>query len=95
MRSDVEQGVSAELNHILKSGWKYSANDGGFTVDVPANESDADAIVEIWRIAGFIAYGAFASISRMPEGNYHFVTRDSAGAGFAILFNMQRVVTTF
>ena len=94
MRLDIEQGVSAELNHVLSPGWKYSANDGGFIVDVPASESDPDVRAEIWRIASFIAYGDFASISRLPEGNYHFVTRDSMGAGFTILFSKQTVVTS-
>ena len=94
MRSDIEQGVCAELDHILRPDWKYSANDGGFIVNVPASESDPDLRAEIWRIANFIAYGEFASISRLPEGNYRFVTRDSMGAGFTILFSKQTVVTS-
>ena len=89
MRLDIEQGVCAELDHILKDGWKHAANYGGFTVSIPASETDADVRSEIWRISGFIAYGAFASISKLPDGNYQFTTRDATNAGFAILFIKQ------
>ena len=94
MREDVEQGVEVELSFVLKPNWKYTTNPVGFVVSVPKTVKDAEVRAEIWKVACFVAYGSFASILRLPDGSYKFTTRDTAGAGFEILFIQQEVDST-
>ena len=86
MRDDIKQGLSAELRFALKDGWKFKFEDGRFLVSVPATEDRNSVRVEVWRIAALVAYAEFASVSRLPDGSYQLMSRDTSGEGYEIDF---------
>ena len=94
MEESIRQGINAELNFTLKPGWSQRLEPGreSFRVSLPQNEPDksaarAELYSEVWRIARFVAYSNFSSISKNPDGGYTLKSNMESGNGYEILFD--------
>ena len=94
MEESIELGINAELDHILKPGWsqRLEYENDLFRVMLPQNEPDkstarAELYSEVWRIARFVAYSNFSSISKNPDGGYTLKSNMESGNGYEILFD--------
>ena len=94
MEESVQQGINAELDHILKPGWsqQLELEYDRFRVMLPKNEVDkvvarAELVDEVWRIARFVAYANYASISKNSNGEYILKSTNTSGNSYEILFD--------
>ena len=94
MEDSVRQGINAELNYILKPGWsqRLELDQDRFRVMLPENEEQkasarTELYDEVWRIARFVAYANFSSISKNPDGSYLLRSVNTSGDGYQILFD--------
>ena len=91
MHPDTALGVTAELNYLLKEGWKAVRETERIRV-VPPQTAASDPRFneflqdEVWRIARFIAYGDFVSIERKADGGYRVYSRITNGGAFEVVF---------
>jgi hypothetical protein len=93
MNPDIAQGIAVELRDILKEGWTFVEEPERFVVNPPTT-SPGDTISprllrdEVWRIARFVAYADFVTITKTPGGEFSIVSRNSSGHGFEIVFEV-------
>ena len=94
MEVSVQQGINAELNHILKPGWsqRLELEHDRFRVVLPEGAADkasarAELVDEVWRIARFVAYSNFASIGKNLDGSYVLKSHMPSGIGYEIIFD--------
>ena len=90
MPPDTEQGILVELNYLLAADWNLTLEAGIFRVSPPLGSHATPEFArmltdEAWRIARFVAYSFFASITKRPEGSYHIVSCSEDGIGFQIV----------
>ena len=91
MNADIAQGIAVELRDILKEGWTFVEEVERFVVSPPTNIS-GDATFprqlrdEVWRIARFVAYPEFVSITKTEAGAFSVVSRTKSGNGFEVVF---------
>lgn len=93
MNPDIALGISSELRFLLKDGWTFVQEPDRFRVKSPIDAGHDSAFdrqirEEVWRIAQFVAYANFVSITSTPEGGFSLVSRNVAGNGFEILFEV-------
>jgi hypothetical protein len=74
---------------VLKEGWTFKQEAERFKVMPPLaslNDQDFSEKLrsEVWRLAEFVAYANFISISQVPAG-YVIVSKMASGNGFEIL----------
>jgi hypothetical protein len=91
MTPDTAQGVSAELNFILKEGWSFVKVPSGFRVSPPSGSGSDPSFLrlleqEVWRVAQFVAYADFVSIARHADRSYTVVSRSASGLSFELVF---------
>lgn len=94
MTRETAEGILHELNFTLDQGWSIYYDSERFRVTPPkaVREFDKfDRIIEdeAWRIARFVAYSYFASISKMPDGRYVIASRLSPTEGFEIVLEVE------
>ncbi|RKG60890.1 hypothetical protein D7X30_08260 [Corallococcus sp. AB011P] len=80
------QGVSIEIDFLLKPGWKRTMEDGGnHVVTGPAGP---EFVSEIWRIAQFITYGDYMSLEKLDEAGhvYRLMSRARKHIAFQVTF---------
>ena len=94
MEESIRQGINAELNFTLKPGWSQRLEPGRerFRVSLPQNEPDksaarAELYSEVWRIARFVAYPNFSSISKNADSSFSIRSINTFGDGYEILFD--------
>ena len=94
MEESIELGINAELDHILKPGWsqRLEYENDLFRVMLPQNEPDkstarAELYSEVWRIARFVAYQNFSSISKNADSSFSIRSINTFGDGYEILFD--------
>ena len=92
---DTQQGVAVELRHIVKDGWELIEEAGRFRIrarsgTLPSQTLDRTLREEAWRIAHFVAYTYFVSISRRKNGNYTIISKRSPGEGFEIVIEAEK-----
>lgn len=94
MEESVQQGINAELNHILKPGWsqRLEVDKDRFRVMLPVGEIDKNLaklefVDEVWRIARFVAYANFSSISKNSDGSYSIRSTNTSGDSYEILID--------
>jgi hypothetical protein len=90
MTPDIAQGVNAELQHVVPVDWKIRLDQDGFILTPPMDanaspQSGARILEEVWRIAQFVAYSDFCSISRAPDGAIVVSSNMANGNGFRLL----------
>ena len=92
MEQSIQQGINAELNHILKPGWsqRLEVEQDRFRIMLPENENEKnlarlEIVDEIWRIARFVAYANFSSISKNSDGSYFIRSTNTSGDSYEIL----------
>jgi hypothetical protein len=93
MTPDVAQGVSAELKFLLKPEWALIQEADRFRIKPPPGSNtkpDFHQLLgdELWRIAQFVAYSHFVSISKNEDGGYTLVSRMESGNGYTIVFEI-------
>ena len=94
MEESVQLGINPELDHILKPGWsqRLEYESDRFRVMLPQNEPEksmarAELYSEVWRIARFVAYPNFSSISKNPDSSFTLRSINTFGDGYEILFD--------
>jgi hypothetical protein len=90
MTEDIAQAISIELGHILKPGWSFKEETDHFVVLSPSSVATDGSRLQIvldetWRIARFVAYANFSSISKAADGAFLIESHMSSGNGFKIL----------
>jgi hypothetical protein len=90
MPPDTAQGVGIELEFLLKDGWDLLREPNGFRITAHAGTLDIEHRKqklndEVWRIARFVAYAYFVSISRNEDGSYTIFSKRSPKEGFEIV----------
>ena len=93
MTPDVALGVSVELKFVLKPEWTLIEEADRFRVKPPPGSNtkpDFNQLLreELWRIAQFVAYSHFVSISKNEDGGYTLVSRAESGNGYTIVFEI-------
>jgi hypothetical protein len=93
MTEDIAQAISIELGHILKPDWSFKEEEDRFVVSPPntiAFDPGKTQIIldEVWRIARFVAYANFSSISRSGDGSFVIASHMPSGNGFRIIFTI-------
>jgi hypothetical protein len=91
MTPDVALGVSVELKFLLKPEWTLIEEADRFRIKPPAGSKtkpDFHLREELWRIAQFVAYSHFVSISKNEDGGYTLVSRAESGNGYTIVFEI-------
>ncbi|NOJ97877.1 hypothetical protein HMI51_33685 [Corallococcus coralloides] len=80
------QGVSIELDFLLKPGWKRTMEDGGNHVVTGPAGPEFDS--EIWRIARFITYDDYMSLEKLDEAGhvYRLMSRARKNIAFQVTF---------
>ncbi|NNC21245.1 hypothetical protein HJC22_36620 [Corallococcus exiguus] len=81
------QGVSIELDFLLKPGWKRTMEDGGnHMVTGPAGP---EFVSEIWRIAQFITYGDYMRLEKLDDAGhvYRLMSRARKYIAFQVTFH--------
>ena len=91
MNPDIALGVSSELRFLLKDGWLLQQDVERFRINPPSGSSTQanfkDILyAEVWRVAQFVAYANFVSITKRADGGYVIVSRMASGDGFEIDF---------
>ena len=91
MSPEIAQAINAELSFILKPGWNLKNDGTRFVVSPPDDALNVEKVSqeledEVWRVARFVAYAAFVSISKSGDGSYTIASHMESGTGFTILF---------
>jgi hypothetical protein len=94
MTPDVALGVSVELKFLLKPEWKLIQEPDRFRIKPPPGSNAKPNFhqllrEELWRIAQFVAYTDFVSISKNEDGGYTLVSRMESGNGYTIVFEIE------
>jgi hypothetical protein len=82
-----------ELKFLLKPEWRLIQEPDRFRIKPPpgSNAKPDFAHVlrsEVWRIAEFVAYSHFVSISKNGNAGYTLVSRMESGDGYTIVFEV-------
>ena len=90
MPPDTAQGVEIELRFLLKDGWILTREPRGFRIVALAGTLDParrhlELNDEVWRIARFVAYSPFVSITKNADGSYTIVSKRSEDEGFEVV----------
>ena len=93
MTPDVAQGVSVELKFLLKPEWTLIQEADRFRIKPPPGSNTKPDFhqflrEELWRIAQFVAYAHFVSISKNEDGGYTIVSSMESGNGYTIVFEI-------
>jgi hypothetical protein len=93
MSPDIALGVSVELKFLLKPEWKLIEEADRFRIKPPPGSNtkpDFHQLLreELWRIAQFVAYAHFVSISKNEDGGYTIVSSMESGNGYTIVFEI-------
>ncbi len=94
MSPDTAQGVYAELSFALKEGWSFIRYPEGFRIKPPPGSqarADFKGLLEseVWRIAQFVHYRDFVSITTNEDGSYTVVSKSDSGNAFQIVFEIE------
>lgn len=89
MNPDTAQALFSELSFILNDKWDISREPNGYRIRARAGTLDTSNILsalrdEVWRIARFISYRHFVSITNDSENSYTIVSRMESGESFEI-----------
>ncbi len=94
IRTDIAQAIKAELDHLLPAGWNIVELTDRFLVtpkDANSKPTDQALYAEAWRIAQFVAYRDFISISRRKAGGFtDRKSRTADGSAFLIEIAISR-----
>ncbi len=95
MNPDTALGLSAELEFLLQSGWLQIREAERIRIVAPVDAISSkrfadDLKSEVWRIARFVAYPDFVSITRNGDGGYSIRSKIDSGGSFEILFEGPR-----
>jgi hypothetical protein len=90
MTDDTQQGVLHELDTVLLPDWQLMCHNHGFRVAPPFGQRTGDDLrffvaSETWRIAQFVAYRPFVSITYLADGSYCIESRRDDGNGFQVI----------
>lgn len=85
---EILSAVGLEVRSTLRPGWRVTRSGSALVIDGP---NDPDFVGEVWRIARFVAYDEFVSISRLPADgrNYRVVSRAGAELAFELLIRAE------
>jgi hypothetical protein len=91
MDAETSQGVMAELDFLLKEDWTALPEVGRIRIHPPKGSSDRknfDQLFrsEVWRIAEFVGYANFVSITRNADMGYTVISTMTSGGGLEIVF---------
>jgi hypothetical protein len=90
MTEDIAQAIAIELGHILQPNWSVKEEADRFVILPPSSvASDLGKVQiildEVWRIARFVSYANFTSISESADGSFLIESHMPSGNGFKIL----------
>lgn len=89
MTEDTAQGIYWELHHILRPGWTIHRQNDGFRVAPPKDGPEIASLdEEVWRIAQFVAYRPYVSLSFAIATGYTLESRRESGTGYRIYFDL-------
>ena len=89
MDENTALGLRAELDHLVRPDWKIVREPDAFRIiaphsTLPLKDRTAELQNEAWRIAQFIAYSHFVSISKTAGDDFIIISRMASGNGFEV-----------
>lgn len=89
MNADTSEALLHELNFLLKKDWIIHREPNRFRIGpLLVAEQDGTFRDEVWRIAQFVAYSDFVSITKDPGGGYTIVSTRESGSGFEVILQI-------
>jgi hypothetical protein len=90
MHPDIALGISVELQTVLKPDWKVREENDQFVLTPPQSTASEEKkwqllSEEVWRIARFLGYANFCSVSRTDDGGAEIVSYLKSGDGFKLV----------
>jgi hypothetical protein len=90
MHPDIALGISVELQTVLKPDWIVQEEKDYFVLTPPKTTVTDEnkwrlLSEEVWRIARFVGYANFCSVSRTEDGGAEIVSYLKSGDGFKLI----------
>ena len=95
MDPDISLALFSELSHLRQNGWDLIQEPERFRMRARNGTLEPSRLPQLlkdeaWRIAQFVAYSHFVSISKNSDNSFTIVSTMASGDGFEIVVEIAR-----